>query len=60
MTKIRDVTTAEMLVAMGERHDDETFRWFQTSSIGPDGVPVAGDTLRLTFGQLRSDLGFRR
>lgn len=56
---IRDVTVAELLEAMAKRPDDEVFRWFQTSSVSIDGEPQAGETMRLTIGQLRKEFSRR-
>ena len=53
---IRDVTLREMLEAMAHVKDDETFRWFQTSIIGPGGVPQATDTLRVSMRQARREV----
>lgn len=52
---IRDVTVAEMLKALGDPPDDTTFRYYQTSVMGPNGWAIPGETLRLTVGQLRRD-----
>ena len=53
---IRDVTLREMLEAMSNYRDDATFRWFQTSTVGADGVAQATDTLRVSMGQARSEV----
>lgn len=53
---IRDVTLREMLEAMAHYRDDETFRWFQTSMIGPHGTAQATDTLRVSMGQARREV----
>lgn len=53
---IRDVTLREMLEAMVHYRDDETFRWFQTSTIGPQGTAQATDTLRVSMGQARREV----
>jgi hypothetical protein len=45
-----------MLEAMSSYRDDETFRWFQTSTIGAGGVPQATDTLRVSMGQARREV----
>jgi hypothetical protein len=54
--RIRNVTLREMLEAMAHIRDDEPFRWFQTSTIGPGGVPQADDTLRVSMGQARREV----
>lgn len=53
---IRDVSLREMLEAMSSYRDDDTFRWFQTSTIGSGGVPQATDTLRVSMGQARREV----
>jgi hypothetical protein len=53
---IHDVSLREMLEAMSNYRDDETFRWFQTSKIDADGVPQATDTLRISMGQARREV----
>ncbi len=53
---IRDVSLREMLEAMSAISDDETFRWYQTSVVGPGGVPEATDTLRVSMGQARREV----
>jgi len=53
---IRDVTLREMLEAMSHSRDDETFRWFQTSTIGAGGVAQATDTLRVSMEQARREV----
>lgn len=53
---IRDVSLREMLEAMSHYRDDETFRWYQTSTINERGEPVATDTLRVTMGQVRREV----
>lgn len=53
---IRDVTLREMLEAMTHVRDDETFRWYQTSVVGPGGVPQATDTLRVSMRQVRQEV----
>lgn len=54
---IRNVTLREMLEAMSSYRDDETFRWFQTSSPSHNGMgAVAGPTLRVSIGQARSEV----
>lgn len=50
---IRVVSLVEMLEAMGEQSDDETFRYYQTSYVGTQGWHIPGETLRLTFGEVR-------
>lgn len=54
---IRDVTLRELLEAAADRADDEVFRYYQTSAIGDRGVPVAVETIRVTFGAARRELG---
>lgn len=53
---IRNVSLRELLEAMAHIHDDETFRWFQTSVTGPGGIAVATDTLRVSMGQARREV----
>jgi len=53
----RDVTIVEMLQAMSRYSDDDVFRWFVVSRINADGEPEHVETLRLTVGQARKDLG---
>lgn len=53
---IRDVTIMELLDTTARHDDDEVFRWYQTSTPGVDGIAVAGETLRLTYGELRRAL----
>ena len=53
---IRNVSLRELLEAMSKYRDDETFRWFQTSTVGASGVPQATDTLRVSMGQARSEV----
>lgn len=53
---IRDVSLHEMLAAMSNYRDDETFRWFQTSILNSRGEPQATDTLRVSMGQARSEV----
>lgn len=53
---IRDVSLREMLEAMAHYRDDETFRWFQTSTIGSQGTVQATDTLRVSMGQARREV----
>lgn len=53
---IRDVSLREMLEAMSNYRDDETFRWFQTSVLNARGEPQATDTLRLLMGQARREV----
>lgn len=53
---IRDVTLRELLEAMVKFRDDETFRWFQLSVVGANGVPQATDTLRVSMGQARLEV----
>lgn len=55
----KDVTLREMIEAMAASKDDETFRWYQTSKVGSNGVPQPGPTLRVSMGQAREELGFR-
>jgi hypothetical protein len=45
-----------MLEAMAHYRDDETFRWFQTSTIGSQGTVQATDTLRVSMGQARREV----
>lgn len=54
---IREVSLREMLEAAKDRADDEVFRYYQTSAIGDRGVPVAVETIRVTFGVARRELG---
>ena len=53
---IRDVSLREMLEAMAHYRDDETFRWFQTAAMGPQGTAQATDTLRVSMGQARLEV----
>lgn len=53
----RDVTLRELIEAMSQSEDDEVFRWFQISYVDSSGVPAPGDTLRLTIGQVRREMG---
>lgn len=53
---IRDVSLRELLEAMAHFRDDETFRWFQTSTVDARGVPQAVDTLRVSMGQARREV----
>ena len=53
---IRDVSLREMLEAMAHYHDDEAFRWFQTSIVNGRGEPQATDTLRVSMGQARLEV----
>ena len=53
---IRDVTLREMLEAMVHYRNDETFRWFQTSTMGSHGTTQAIDTLRVSMGQARREV----
>lgn len=57
MSKIRDVTLREMVDAMNKSPDDVVFRWFQDSQPNGDGSIAALDSLRLTLGQVRRELG---
>lgn len=56
----RDVSLRELLEAAGDREDDEVFRYYQTSEVDSRGVPVASETLRITFGAARRELGISR
>ncbi len=51
-----DCTLHEMLERMKHFKDDDVFRWFQDSAIGPDGCAYFTTTYRLTFGELRKML----
>lgn len=53
MSEIRDVTLREMVTAMAHLPNETVFRWYQTTI----GGGIAGDTLRITLGQLRKELG---
>ncbi len=53
---VRDVTLREMLEAMSAYSDDETFRWYQTSTVNARGEPQATDTLRVSMGQARREV----
>ena len=54
---IRDVTLREMLEEMTAYRDDETFRWYQTSTPSSTGMgAVPGPTLRVTMGQARLEV----
>ncbi len=53
---IRDVTLRELLEVMAKYPDDATFRWFQTSIVGSDGVPRPTDTLRVSMQQARLEV----
>jgi hypothetical protein len=53
---IHDVTLRQMLDAMSAYPDDATFRWFQMSTVGPDGVPQATVTLRVSMAQARLEV----
>lgn len=50
------VSLKEMVEAMAASADDETFRWFQTSYVQPDGSIHYKETLRVTMGQARAEL----
>ena len=54
----RDATLREMLDATAHYPDDGVFRWFQQSEISPDGSIHPRETLRLTFGQVRREIGW--
>jgi hypothetical protein len=56
----RDATLLELLDAMAHYHDDDVFRWFQVSRVGTDGITYPIETLRLTFGQVRREIGWRK
>jgi hypothetical protein len=52
-----EVSLREMLAAMCKYGDDETFRWYQLSHPGVEGVSQPKETLRVTVGQVRKELG---
>lgn len=52
----RLVTLREMVEHLSYLGDDETFRWYQTSRVAPDGSIRAGETLRVTMRQARLEL----
>jgi hypothetical protein len=54
---LRDVSLREMLDAMDHYRDDETFRWFQTSTVNSRGEPDPTNTLRVSMGQARREVG---
>jgi hypothetical protein len=56
----RDVTLREMLDATAYYSDDEVFRWFQASYVSGDGKIHPHETLRLTIGQVRREIGWTR
>lgn len=51
----RETSLREMVEAMAHLPDDYTFRWYQVSLPGP-GWATAGDSLRVTLGQVRAEL----
>lgn len=55
--QVIDVSIKEMLEAMSRYKDEDTFRYYQISWVGQDGMTVAGNTLRVTVGQARKELG---
>lgn len=60
MGTTRTVSLREMVEAMASSADDETFRWYQTSVVNDRGEPSATDTLRVSMGQARAELGIAR
>lgn len=50
-------TLREMVAVMSHMRDDETFRWFQDSYVASNGGVHAGQTYRVTMGQVRAELG---
>lgn len=56
-TDSRRVTLAEMVDAMNHVDDEAPFRWFQDSYVASDGSIHAGETLLVTMGQARKELG---
>jgi hypothetical protein len=59
MPETRAVTLREMLAAMSKSPDTDVFRWFQDSEPLPDGSIGALDSLYVTVGQVRSELGLK-
>ena len=54
----RDASLIEMVQAMSHLPDETVFRWYQCSEVDPSrGSHEPGDTLRVTLGQIRRDLG---
>lgn len=57
----RDVGLRELVESLSHLSDEEAFRWHQeTRGMDAAGVPVAGDTLRVTMGRIREELGLAR
>lgn len=56
-TDARRCTLREMVERMSHVRDDEPFRWFQDSHPRSDGGINAGETLLVTMGQARRELG---
>lgn len=57
MTDVMNVSLRVMVERMGHMKDSEAFRWFQDSYVASDGSIHAGDTLLITMGQARAELG---
>lgn len=57
MTDAKNVSLREMVEHMGHMKDSDAFRWFQDSYVASDGSIHAGDTLLVTMGQARVELG---
>jgi hypothetical protein len=47
----------EMVEAMSKLPDDAVFRWYQDSYAAPDGSIQPADTMCVTMGQARAELG---
>ena len=53
------VSLRTLVEAMAHMPDDEVFRWYQKSYVAPNGSVFPLDTLRVTLGQVRSELGLK-
>jgi hypothetical protein len=54
--KTKPVSLREMVEAMAHLPDETVFRWYQVSLPGP-GWALPGDSLFVTLGSVRKDLG---
>lgn len=54
-----ETTLVEMVRAMSKYRDDEPFRWFQCSILNARDEAQATDTLLVTMGQARRELGIK-
>jgi hypothetical protein len=51
------ITLKQLVEAMARLRDDEPFRWFQKSHVGVAGWAEPDETLVVTMGQARKELG---